>query len=223
MSERTADPSFQDYSTLTPDKAEDFTFGGHMYHTTSDGKMFLPNAEIPGQDVEIGTDEARTIMAGRKYDAYKDNLRTEQMNRDKPVPIENPDKLEGTTPYDLYRAEKRGDTEYHYVNSLPRRPWTEADVKDYANNMGKVGATAIGAVKGAQTGAKYAGYLGPEAVPFGTAGGAIAGGYLGFKNGEETVIKGIDKMKEYGIPPMKAVEREGNKVFIESRPPGQLF
>ena len=190
-----------------------------MYHTTNDGKMFLPNAELPGQDIEIGTNEAKTIMAGRNYNAFQDKLD----HRDDPVRIDNPQKLEGTSDYDVYHAEKRGDTEYHYVNSLPRRPWTEQDKEDYAKNMGRVGATVYGAYQGADFGSKHFGPYAGIGTTAGAVAGGVAGGLLGYYEGQETVADGIKKMEKYGFPPMKGIEREGNKVFTESRPPGQPF
>ena len=222
MSERTADPTFQDYSTLTPDKAEDFTFGGHMYHTTNDGKMFLPNAELPGQDIEIGTNEAKTIMAGRNYNAFQDKLRTEQMNRDTPVPIENPQKLEGTLPYNLIRADKQGDTEYHYVDKLPLKPYSDNEIKDFANSVGKFGGTVAGAITGANSGAGFARWLGPEAVPWGAGAGAVFGGITGYKEGPEATIKHVNSLKESGFIPTKPVQQEGNKIFIVNTPPREF-
>lgn len=219
MSERTADPTFQDYSTLTPDKAEDFTFGGHMYHTTNDGKTFLPNAELPGQDIEIGTNEAKTIMAGRNYNAFQDKLRTEQMNRDKPVPIENPQKLEGASPYNVIRAEKQGDTEYHYVDKLPTKPYTAQEIQDYANGMGRVGGAINGAISSASTGA----WLGTKGGLAGMTRGAVIGGLIGgvggYISGANGTLDAVKGMKEVGLTPTKTIQREGNTIFIENTPP----
>ena len=213
MSERTADPTFQDYSTLTPDKAEDFTFGGHMYHTTNDGKMFLPNAELPGQDIEIGTNESKTIMAGRNYNAFQDKLD----HRDDPVRIDNPVKLEGTTPYTVHEAYSQGGNEYHYVDVLPSRPYTDQQMKDIANTVGKVEGPVSGVIAGVAAGAGLAGFYtnkNPNAIAGGAVVGGLAGGISGYLDGPEAVLKNVNRLKGIGLEPMKAIHQEGNKTFM---------
>jgi len=57
MSERTDDPTFK-YYDYDAAQNDNFSFGGHMYYTTNDGKMFLaPQGEL-NQPVEIDTNQA---------------------------------------------------------------------------------------------------------------------------------------------------------------------
>ena len=215
MSERTDDPTFQDYTTLTPDKDENFTFGGHMYHTTSDGQMYLHDSEIPFGQVEVAPESSRDIMASRKADAFMNE-------RDKPVPIENPEKLEGTSDYNVIRAEKQGDTEYHYVDKLPTRPYTDQEIQEHANFAGRVGGAVTGAITKAATGAGLAKWLGPEAVPLGAGLGAVYGGIQGYRQGANTMMEGVNTLKDNGFTPTKTIDREGNKIFIEQTPPREF-